>query len=134
MYEDLEILQKLYSLQKSLIDVDEINIIKNLIDKRNIEFDLKGFSDFTDVELSRMHTGVKNAYFEAVDYCIDVYGKDDDDINDENYEKTINKMFSEFKLIKLKIHKEKDSSLKKIAQENIKIIMKDQFIKTILKY
>ena len=135
MYEDLEILQKLYSLQKSLIDVDEINIIKRMIEKRNIEISLDGFSDYTQKEIGYMTIGVRNMYFEAVAHVEFVYGQDvEDEIYDEEYYKEIDKMFSEFQLIKLKIHKQKESQLKKVAQENFKLIIKDKFIKTIIKY
>lgn len=130
MYKDLEILQKLHSLINVLSDKNEIEIIRNLISKRQIEIDLT--NNFSVRDLSRMTDGVRKCYFDAIDFCIEVYDKEIE--YDENFEKEIDKKFREFEILKCKIHQEKNTLISRTAKESLKIIMKEEFIKTILKY
>lgn len=132
MYEDLEILQKLYSLQNVLTDTNEIQLIRELISKRKIEIETKDTYSFSKRELSRMTNGIRNCYFEATDYCIDVYNKEPD--YSDKFEKELSLLFREFEILKLKIHKEKNNFISRTAKESLKIIMKEEFIKIILKY
>ena len=130
MYKDLEILQKLHSLINVLSDKNEIEIIRKLISKRQIEIDLT--NNFSLRDLSRMTDGVRKCYFDAIDFCIEVYDKEIK--YDENFEKEIDKKFREFEILKCKIHQEKNTLISRTAKESLKIIMKEEFIKTILKY
>lgn len=138
MYEDLEILTKLYVLQDLLTDADEIKIIAELISKRDIEIDIKCVSNYTKTDLGRVSSGVRKAYFEAIEYCASVYDIDVDcDFKEEAYEEfsiETEKMLTDFCILKLRIHREKNTQLSRITKEHFKTIMKDQFIKTILKY
>lgn len=130
MFKDLEILQKLHSILNVLSDKKEIEIIRNLISKRKIEIDLT--NDFTVRELSRMTNGVRKCYFEAVNFCIEVYDKKEAE-SDEFY-KEIDRKFREFEILKCKINQWENTLLSRTSQESLKIIMKEEFIKTILKY
>lgn len=130
MYKDLEILQKLHSVLNVLSDKKEIEIIRNLISKRKKEINLN--SDFSKRELSRMTYGVRNCYFEAVEFCLEIYDKSNPE-SDEYY-KEIDKKIREFEILKCKIHQEKNTLISRAAKESLKIIMKEEFIKTILKY
>lgn len=130
MYKDLEILQKLHSLINVLSDKNEIEIIRKLISKRQIEIDLT--NNFSARDLSRMTDGVRKCYLDAIDFCIEVYDKEIE--YDVNFEKEIDKKFREFEILKCKIHQEKNTLISRTAKESLKIIMKEEFIKTILKY
>ena len=130
MFKDLEILQKLHSILNVLSDKKEIETIRNLISKRKVEIDLT--NDFTVRELSRMTNGVRKCYFEAVNFCIKVYDKEEAE-SDEFY-KEIDRKFREFEILKCKINQWENTLLSRTSQESLKIIMKEEFIKTILKY
>jgi hypothetical protein len=132
MYEDLEILQKLYYLKNVLTDINEIQLIRELISKRKIEIEIKDSHSFSKRELSRMTNGIRNCYFESVNYCIEVYNKEAD--YSEEFEKELSLLFREFEILKLKIHKEKNTTISRVAKESLKIIMKEKFIQLILKY
>jgi hypothetical protein len=130
--ENLEILQKLYSLQHSLIDLDEIEIIRKLISKRKIEINVLDTYSYTKRELSRMTNGVRNEMWNAINYCGEVYNIE---VNwSEEFESELKKIYNKFEILKLKINKQKNTLISRTAKENLKIIMKEEFIKLIIKY
>lgn len=131
MFKDLEIIQKLYSIKSILTDIEEIKIIEDLISKRKTYLNLESSYNYTKRELSRMTDGVRKCYFEAIDYCIGIYDKEP--TYDDKFEEIIIKKFREFEILKLKIHKEKNTLISNTAKESLKIFMKEEFIKIILK-
>lgn len=131
MFKDLEIIQKLYSIKSILTDIEEIKIIEELISKRKTYLNLESSYNYTKRELSRMTDGVRKCYFEAIDYCIEIYDKEP--TYDDKFEEIIIKKFREFEILKLKIHKEKNTLISNTAKESLKIFMKEEFIKIILK-
>ena len=130
--ENLIILQKLYSLQHSLTDLDEIKIIRKLISKRKIEINILDTYSYSKRELSRMTNGVRIEMWNAINYCGEVYNIE---VNwNKEFENELNNIFEKFEILKLKIHKQKNTLISRTAKESLKIIMKEKFIELIIKY
>lgn len=132
MFKNLEISNKLYSLKLLLKDSEDILFIDKMIDKYKTEINVD--FEYTNKELGRMSSPIYNIYNEAKEYCFDIYDFDIDTIYNENYEIEFSELFKKFKITKLKVHKEENTSLRNVAKESLKIIIKEEFIKLILKY
>jgi len=136
--ENLEILQKLYSLQHSLIDLDEIEIIRKLISKRKIDINISKSHSFSIKDKAGMSYGINKIYQEAILYCWDVYGIDgyelEDEVEEGNLLEERNKLFDNFTILRLTIYREKKTLISRTAKESLNIIMKEEFIKLIIKY
>ena len=136
--ENLEILQKLYSLQHSLIDLDEIEIIRKLISKRKININISKSHSFSIKDKAGMSYGINKIYYEAISYCWDVYGIDgyelENEVEEGNLLEERNKLFLDFTILRLTIYREKKTLISRTAKESLNIIMKEEFIKLIIKY
>ena len=132
MFQNLEISQKLYSLKSLITDNDDLLLIDKIIDKYKTEINVD--FEFTNKELARMRSPISSVSRDAEEYVIDTYNYDVYENFSEEYYLEYTELFNKFKLTKLKIHREKNTTLRNVAKESFKIIMKEEFIKLLLKY